>query len=144
MDSVRIESETVTRKGHKSFSSGLQHSLLRKKKEVVASFHSKPMQGQHSRTKRANHHNQAIVSNYHLLGYPSIQCPQKRKTPNVGLHEHIATPEQKLYIPVSPCLCDIRIQTAAGRRPLLGIEVFTSGETMAPVSKAPAAEVSKL
>ena len=42
------------------------------------------------------------VSNYHGLGFPSLQHPQKIKTPNISLYEHMATPENKRYIPTSP------------------------------------------
>ena len=45
----------------------------------------------------------STVSNYHSLGFPSTQDPQKIKTPNISFHEHIATPEQQRYIPASPC-----------------------------------------
>ena len=44
----------------------------------------------------------STVSNYHPLGFPSTQDPQKIKTPNISFHEHIATPEKKRYIPTSP------------------------------------------
>ena len=44
----------------------------------------------------------STVSNYHSLGFPSTQDPQKIKTPNISFHEHIATPEQQRYIPASP------------------------------------------
>ena len=37
----------------------------------------------------------SIVSNYHPLGFPSTQDPQKIKTPNISFHEHIATPEKQ-------------------------------------------------
>ena len=42
------------------------------------------------------------VSNYHALGYPSVRDAQKIKTPNISLYEHIATLENKRYIPASP------------------------------------------
>ena len=45
----------------------------------------------------------STVSNYHPLGFPSTQDPQKIKTPNISFQEHIATPEQQRYIPASPC-----------------------------------------
>ena len=45
----------------------------------------------------------STVSNYHPLGFPSTQDPQKIKTPNISFHEHIATPEKQRYIPTSPC-----------------------------------------
>ena len=45
----------------------------------------------------------STVSNYHLLGFPSTQDPQKIKTPNISFQEHITTPEQQRYIPTSPC-----------------------------------------
>ena len=44
----------------------------------------------------------STVSNYHPLGFPSTQDPQKIKTPNISFHEHIATPEKQRYIPASP------------------------------------------
>ena len=44
----------------------------------------------------------STVSNFHPLGFPSIQHPQKIRTPNISFHEHIATPENKRYIPTSP------------------------------------------
>ena len=44
----------------------------------------------------------STVSNYHPLGFPSTQDPQKIKTPNISFHEHIATPEKQRYIPTSP------------------------------------------
>ena len=44
----------------------------------------------------------STVSNYHPLGFPSTQDPQKINTPNISFHKHIATPEQKRYIPASP------------------------------------------
>ena len=44
----------------------------------------------------------STVSNYHPLGFPSTQDPQKIKTPNISFHEHIATPEMQRYIPTSP------------------------------------------
>ena len=44
----------------------------------------------------------STVSNYHSLGFPSTQDPQKIKTPNISFHEHIATPEKQWYIPTSP------------------------------------------
>ena len=37
----------------------------------------------------------STVSNYHSLGFPSTQDPQKIKTPNISFHEHIATPEKQ-------------------------------------------------
>ena len=42
------------------------------------------------------------VSNYHALGFPSLRDTQKIKTPNISLYKHIATPENKHYIPASP------------------------------------------
>ena len=44
----------------------------------------------------------STVLNYHPLGFPSTQDPQKIKTPNISFHKHIATPEKKRYIPTSP------------------------------------------
>ena len=41
------------------------------------------------------------VSNYHPLGFPSFRHAQKIKTPNISLYEHIATPDNKRYIPAS-------------------------------------------
>ena len=47
------------------------------------------------------------VSNYHGLGFPSLRHPQKIKTLNISLYEHMATPENKRYIPTSPRNCII-------------------------------------
>ena len=44
----------------------------------------------------------STVSNYHPLGFPSTQDPQKIKTPNISFHKHIATPEKQWYILTSP------------------------------------------
>ena len=44
----------------------------------------------------------STVSNYHSLGFPSTQDPQKIKTPNISFYKHIATPEKQRYIPTSP------------------------------------------
>ena len=42
------------------------------------------------------------VSNYHALGFPSLQDTQKIKTPNISLYKHIAMPENKNCIPAFP------------------------------------------
>ena len=47
------------------------------------------------------------VSNYHGLGFPSLRHPQKIKTPNISLYKHMATLENKRYIPTSPHNCII-------------------------------------
>ena len=41
------------------------------------------------------------VSNYHGLGFPSLRDPQKIKTPNISLYEHIDF-QQMLHSNIPP------------------------------------------
>ena len=65
-------------------------------------FTGKLSEVQHSMTSHEQFEMLTTVSNYHILGFPSHNDPNKVTIPNVSHHKHIATPEMKRYVPVSP------------------------------------------
>ena len=65
-------------------------------------FSGKLSEVQHTMTSHEQFEMLSTVSNYHVIGFPSQNDPNKITIPNVSLHEHIATPEIKRYVPTSP------------------------------------------
>ena len=65
-------------------------------------FSGKLSEVQHTMTSREQFEMLSTVSNYHVIGFPSQNDPNKITIPNVSLHEHITTPEIKRYVPTSP------------------------------------------
>ena len=65
-------------------------------------FSGKLSEVQHTMTSREQFEMLSTVSNYHVISFPSLNDPNKITIPNVSLHEHIATPEIKRYVPTSP------------------------------------------
>ena len=64
-------------------------------------FSGKLSEVQHTMTSREQFEMLSTVSNYHVIGFPSQNDPNKITIPNVSLHEHITTPEIKCYVPTS-------------------------------------------
>ena len=65
-------------------------------------FAGKLSEIKHNMTSREQFEMFSTISNYHVLGFPSKKDPKKEIIPMISLYEHVATPEQKRYVPASP------------------------------------------